>query len=246
MKQEQKENLTLDECQRKILDFESSDDKTSFTKEGFTHFLMFNDWQELMSPASKTRVKAADMKHPLSHYWIASSHNTYLTGNQLTGESSIDGYINSLKLGCRCVELDCWDGDDGEPIIYHGWTLTSKILFKEVMSDAIKPYAFDVTDYPLILSIENHCSLEQQDVMADHMREILGDLLYTDPPNEEKTTMPSPESLKGKILVKAKRLPPGKGPEDELQDEDDDGEDLDEKRKQKPKKISQKLSDCVN
>ena len=78
--------------------------------------------------------------------------------------------------------------------------------------------------------------------------------------------MPSPESLKGKILVKAKRLPPGKGPEDEIQDEPDDAEDLDEKRKQKPKvysfspifpdglsnfsfflqKISQKLSDCVN
>ena len=50
--------------------------------------------------------------------------------------------------------------------------------------------------------------------------------------------MPSPESLKGKILVKAKRLPPGKGPEDEIQDEPDDAEDLDEKRKQKPKVYS--------
>jgi phosphatidylinositol phospholipase C delta len=29
--------------------------------------------------------------------------------------------------------VDCWDGDDGEPIIYHGWTLTSKILFKDIM-----------------------------------------------------------------------------------------------------------------
>jgi len=60
--------------------------------------------------------------------------------------------------------------------------------------------------------------------------------------------MPSPEILKGKILVKAKRLPPGKGPDDELEEEDEtDGvDDLDEKKKEKPKKISQKLSDCVN
>ena len=81
--------------------------------------------------------------------------------------------------------VDCWDGEDGEPIIYHGWTLTSKILFKDVMKDAIKPYAFEKSEYPLILSIENHCSIEQQDIMADHMKNILGDLLFTDPPNEE-------------------------------------------------------------
>jgi hypothetical protein len=154
------------------------------------------------------------------------------------------------------VELDCWDGDDGQPIIYHGWTLTSKISFLEVMRDAILPYAFHATDYPLILSIENHCSIEQQDVMADHMLKILGTYLYTYPPAEDKYNlfqpmlmctyhnsilllnrdqMPSPEDLKKKILVKAKRLPPGKSEQDDLEeDEVDETEDLDEKRKEKP------------
>jgi hypothetical protein len=76
LKEEQKDDLAIEECKEIVKNFESSGDKTSFTKEGFTHFLMFNDWQELLSPISASRVKAEEMVHPLSHYWIASSHNT--------------------------------------------------------------------------------------------------------------------------------------------------------------------------
>lgn len=37
--------------------------------------------------------------------------------------------------------VDCWDGADGEPVVHHGYTLTSKILFKDVI-EAINKHAF--------------------------------------------------------------------------------------------------------
>ncbi len=106
------------------------------------------------------------MNHPLTDYYICSSHNTYLEGGQFSGVSSVKAYENAIIKGCRCIEIDCWDGPNGEPIVYHGYTLTTKIKFEDVIK-TIAEYAFKKSDYPLIISLEVHCSYEQQGKMAE-------------------------------------------------------------------------------
>ncbi|CAL8303660.1 unnamed protein product [Lota lota] len=202
---DQGEDSTLVHAQSLILTYELNDAAQKnqlMTPNGFTMYMLSKE-NCLLDP--KHNVVYQDMNHPLAHYFISSSHNTYLSKDQLTGESSTEPYIRALIHGCRCVELDCWDGDGGEPVIYHGHTLTSKVSFLEVI-ETINEYAFKTSPYPLILSLENHCSVEQQVVMARHLRSVLGKKLLTRPLDGlEPGTLPSPEALKGRILVKGKK-----------------------------------------
>ncbi|XP_077604735.1 1-phosphatidylinositol 4,5-bisphosphate phosphodiesterase delta-4 isoform X2 [Crocuta crocuta] len=171
--------------------------------DGFLSYLCSKDG-DIFNPTCLPVYQ--DMTQPLSHYYINSSHNTYLVGDQICGQSSVEGYIRALKRGCRCVEVDIWDGPGGEPVVYHGHTLTSRIPFKDVVV-TVAQYAFQTSDYPVILSLENHCSWEQQQVIAQHLTEILGEqLLSTTLDGLLPTQLPSPEELRGKILVKGKKL----------------------------------------
>ena len=68
-------------------------------------------------------------------------------------------------MGARCIELDCWDGSDGRPVITHGKTMCTKVAFGDVLA-AIRDNAFVVSPYPVLLSLEDHCSVGQQDRMA--------------------------------------------------------------------------------
>ncbi|KAK3593089.1 hypothetical protein CHS0354_038127 [Potamilus streckersoni] len=181
-------------------------EKCCLSFEGFARYLMDKDNYAYVF--EKTKLNDEDMDHPLAHYYIASSHNTYLTGHQLKGESSVELYSQVLLRGCRCVELDCWDGDDGLPIIYHGHTLTTKISFKSVV-EAVNRCAFVTSPYPVILSLENHCSIPQQQKMAQIFKSVFGDKLVTqflfDSDFTEDPQLPSPNQLKYKILIKNKK-----------------------------------------
>ncbi|KAM8893117.1 1-phosphatidylinositol 4,5-bisphosphate phosphodiesterase gamma-2 [Spinachia spinachia] len=185
----------IDDTMRKTNDPE-------FTVSEFLSFLFSKEnsvWDEKFSETCNL-----SMNNPLSHYWINSSHNTYLTGDQLRSESSTEAYVRCLRLGCRCVELDCWEGP-GEPIIYHGWTRTTKIKFEDVVK-AINDHAFVTSEFPVILSLEEHCSVEQQRQMARIFRDVFGGKLLTEPVEQMAEQLPSPAQLKGKIILKHKKL----------------------------------------
>ncbi|XP_076002617.1 1-phosphatidylinositol 4,5-bisphosphate phosphodiesterase eta-1 [Genypterus blacodes] len=200
-------NATPEYCADIIEKFELSDENKQrgvMGIEGFTSF-MRSPACDVFNPLHHEVNQ--DMDQPLCNYFIASSHNTYLTGDQLLSHSKTDMYAWVLQSGCRCVEVDCWDGPDGEPMVQHGYTLTSKITFKSVI-ETIDKYAFVNNKYPVILSIENHCSIQQQKKIAQYLREIFADKLDVgDALRRESKTLPSPHTLQGKILIKGKRLP---------------------------------------
>jgi phosphatidylinositol phospholipase C eta len=116
LKQEQHEqDMTLESSKflMKFLTHTARDDPrpVSLTREHFEFYMT----SELNSVFSFDKRKVyQNMNLPLNCYYIASSHNSYLEGDQLTSRSSTEMYARILKAGCRCVELDCHDGVDGE------------------------------------------------------------------------------------------------------------------------------------
>lgn len=189
---------------------QKSESSTSITQDRSDETMMRMDYPAFSAFLSSTHnniqmPKAANGKldRPLNEYFISSSHNTYLLGRQVAGNSSVEAYIRALQKACRCVEIDCWDGPDGRPIVVHGRTMTSSVWFSDCIS-VIGKYAFVESPYPLILSLEVHCNAEQQQAMVDIMINELGDRLVKEPCSINATSLPSPEELRYRILVKVK------------------------------------------
>ena len=141
------------------------------------------------------------LDQPLAHYFVAASHNTYLMDqDQLAGTSCVDMYRRVLLAGCRSVELDVWDGEEGEPIVTHGRTLCTKVKF-EACVKAIAEAAFVNNPYPVSISLEIRCSRRQQSRAASILLTHLGDALLLP---DDVPVQCSPKSLQRRFLIKGK------------------------------------------
>uniref|UniRef100_A0A0N5AFK7 Phosphoinositide phospholipase C n=1 Tax=Syphacia muris TaxID=451379 RepID=A0A0N5AFK7_9BILA len=189
------------------------------TSDGFAKYLLSDENVEITNYS--LRLVEENMHEPLSCYYINSSHNSYLKGAQIyharyfcsdpSTSADVEIYRQILLSGCRCVEIDCWDGSDGEPIVTHGpteITFIEPVLFKDVCM-AIAECAFKTSEYPVCISVENHCCSMQQTKMARIFLECFGDMLLREPipgyPLEAGVSLPSPYKLRRKILIKARK-----------------------------------------
>lgn len=144
-----------------------------------------------------------DRSHPLTEYFISSSHNTYLRAHQLYGKSDADAYRTILTAGARCVEIDAWDNPDdpSEPKVTHGYTLVSNVPFREVC-EVIRNFVDYKTSAgaeaaPILLSLENHCNSNGQLRLVQIMKEVFGDRLLSKAVREkghEEQSESDPES----------------------------------------------------
>eukprot|EP00250_Pteridium_aquilinum_P015028 c22337_g1_i2 orf=272-2110(-) len=155
-----------------------------------------------------------DMTLPLSHYYIFTGHNSYLTGNQLSSVSSEEPIIKALQKGVRVIELDLWPGEKGDISVRHGRSFTSSVDFQKCIV-AIKENAFVKSEYPVVITLEDHLTVDLQAKAVKVIVDTFGPQLYLPPFPEELKEFPSPNDLKRKILISTKPpkvyLPSGSG-----------------------------------
>lgn len=93
---------------------------------------------------------------------------------------------------------------------------TFKIIKNEIVAHSVSgniQYSWSmfyehvtVGRYPVVLSIEEHCDLKQQKMMAQVFKDVFQDKLLTEPLEPEAEQLPSPTQLRGKIILKVEKL----------------------------------------
>ncbi|KAL6594615.1 hypothetical protein ACP70R_048353 [Stipagrostis hirtigluma subsp. patula] len=200
--QGEKDDAGAEEAAREAMAFAAEHrllKKGGLTAEGF-HRWLCSDANAALHPR---RGVYQDMGLPLSHYFIYTGHNSYLTGNQLSSGCSEVPIVKALQDGVRVIELDLWPNaakDDVE--VLHGKTWTSPVELIKCL-EAIKEHAFASSPYPVILTLEDHMTPDLQAKVAKMIKETFGEMLYISE-SEHMAEFPSPDDLKGKIIISTK------------------------------------------
>lgn len=123
----------------------------------------------------------------LKDYYIASSHNTYLEGNQIFGKSNINCYKNFLIFfGGGCIEIDLIRIENNisekDIVVGHYMTLTTELYLSDifrVISEFLNDAKFKKTG-PIIISFDNKYLKTDDDfkLFWNIFYKYLGDKLY--------------------------------------------------------------------
>ncbi|KAJ8352837.1 hypothetical protein SKAU_G00243130 [Synaphobranchus kaupii] len=198
---------TAESCLDIVRRFEPSDvgqERGLLGLDGFTRYLQSSECQ-LFDPEHQHVCQ--DMSLPLPHYYISASYRSYLLEDQVHGRADLGGLLRALQVGCRCLELGVTDGLDGEPLL-------------GVEHNPGPPHHHHHPPAPATL----RSALEL--VLAQHLRKVLGPRLYV-PDVQHRgrpcAPLPTPEQLKGRVLLVGKKLPPEEeGSEGEVSEDEEE------------------------
>ncbi|KAI3461660.1 hypothetical protein Pfo_018323 [Paulownia fortunei] len=170
----------------------------ALTVEDFHHYLFSAD----LNPPIHNKVHQ-DLTAPLSHYFIFTGHNSYLTGNQLTSDCSDVPIVKALKKGVRVIELDIWPNSTKDDVhVLHGRTVTTPVELIRCLK-SVREHAFSASPYPVIITLEDHLTPDLQAKVAQMLSQVFGKMLFY-PDSDCLKEFPSPEELKHRIIISTK------------------------------------------
>ncbi|XP_051138210.1 phosphoinositide phospholipase C 2-like [Andrographis paniculata] len=193
------ESATVEEAQAVLDSSKHIFHRRGFSLEAFFKYL-FGDNNPPLDP--KLGVHH-DMNAPLSHYFIFTGHNSYLTGNQLSSDCSDVPIVEALQKGVRVIELDIWPNSTNDDIdVLHGRTLTTPVSLIKCLK-SIKEHAFVASEYPVVITLEDHLTRDLQTKVAEMIHQTFGEVLFA-PDSGSLKEFPSPESLKRRVIISTK------------------------------------------